>query len=367
MYYHTLRIIMNYLIILLIACCYSFELEAQQSESVSIHLEMGIPLDDNASNDYLVIRPQYALSYNQQLNLANWVSWNLHRGWYGDVPRYSGNFIQDTSLPAEFYKVKHGDYTGSGYDRGHMVRSEERTATAEDNKSTFMLTNIMPQTPTLNQQTWLSLELECERMCKNDNKELFVIAGGVFGANPKRLNTVVAVPDSCWKIIVILDSGQRLKDITSATRVIAVMMKNGTYTSGTTDWKLYTTTVDAIEQRTGYDFLRDVPKQIQDIIESKNYVSVHEQVENQSSALFPHPVNDQFTVKFSGRKDDQYTLQIMDILGTIIESTQIQPIADVDGTMMLKHDVKHLPAGSYSILVKSGNERFSIPFLKLGQ
>ena len=358
---------MNYLIILLFASCISIQLEAQQTESVSIHLEMGIPLDDNASNDYLIIRPQYALSYNQQLNLANWVSWNLHRGWYGDVPRYSGNFIQDTSLPAEFYKVKHGDYTGSGYDRGHMVRSEERTATAEDNKSTFMLTNIMPQTPTLNQQTWLSLELECERMCKNENKELFVIAGGVFGANPKRLNTVVAVPDSCWKIIVILDSGQRLKDITPATRVIAVMMNNGTYTSGKTDWKLYTTTVDAIEERTGYDFLSDIPKHIQNIIESKNYVSVLEQVEKQSSVLFPQPVYDHFAIKFSGKKEDQYTMQIMDILGTVVESKHIQPMNDSDGSMMLKHDVKHLPRGSYFIMIMSGFERISIPFLKLDQ
>jgi endonuclease G len=328
---------------------------------------MGIPLDDNASNDYLIIRPQYALSYNQQLNLANWVSWNLHRGWYGDVPRFSGNFIQDTSLPAEFYRVKHGDYTGSGYDRGHMVRSEERTATAEDNKSTFLMTNIMPQTPTLNQQTWLSLELECERMCKNDNKELFVMAGGVFGPNPKRLNTVVAVPDSCWKIIVILDSGQRLKDVTPATRIIAVMMNNGTYTSGKTDWKLYTTTVDAIEERTGYDFLSDVPMQIQQSIESKNYLSIVDQVEQASSELYPQPVSSQFTMKFSGMTEIQYSIQIIDMLGSIVESLQTIPTQDSEGKLMISHDISHLPSGVYRLLVKSEKSRINMPLLKLDQ
>jgi endonuclease G len=358
---------MKFIITLLILCSCSHLLNAQGTETTSIHLEMGIPLDDNASNDYLIIRPQYALSYNQQLNLANWVSWNLHRGWYGDVPRFSGNFIQDTSLPAEFYRVKHGDYTGSGYDRGHMVRSEERTATAEDNKSTFLMTNIMPQTPTLNQQTWLSLELECERMCKNDNKELFVMAGGVFGPNPKRLNTVVAVPDSCWKIIVILDSGQRLKDITPATRIIAVMMNNGTYTSGKTDWKLYTTTVDAIEERTGYDFLSDVPMQIQQSIESKNYLSIVDQVEQSSSELYPQPVSSQFTMKFSGMTEIQYSIQIIDMLGSIVETLQTIPTQDSEGKLMISHDISHLPSGVYTLLVKSEKSRINMPLLKLDQ
>ncbi|MGA1307360.1 MAG: DNA/RNA non-specific endonuclease [Candidatus Kapaibacteriota bacterium] len=358
---------MKFIITLLILCSCFYQLNAQGTETTSIHLEMGIPLDGNASNDYLIIRPQYALSYNQQLNIANWVSWNLHRGWYGDVPRFSGNFIQDTSLPAEFYRVKHGDYTGSGYDRGHMVRSEERTATAEDNKSTFLLTNIMPQTPTLNQQTWLSLELECERMCKNDNKELFVMAGGVFGPNPKRLNTVVAVPDSCWKIIVILDSGQRLKDITPATRIIAVMMNNGTYTSGKTDWKLYTTTVDAIEERTGYDFLSDVPMQIQQSIESKNYLSIVDQVEQSSSLLYPQPVSSQFTMKFSGMTEIQYSIQIIDMLGSIVESLQTIPTQDSEGKLMISHDISHLPSGVYTLLVKSEKSRINMPLLKLDQ
>jgi len=339
-------------------------LQAQSPQAMSIHLEMGIPLDGNASNDYLIIRPQYALSYNQQLNVANWISWNIHRGWYGSVPRYSGNFIADTSLPAEFYRVKHSDYTNSGYDRGHMVRSEERTATDEDNRSTFILTNIMPQTPTLNQQTWLSLELECERMCKNDNKELFVIAGGVFGPNPKRLNTVVSVPDSCWKIIVILDSGQRLKDITPQTRVIAVMMKNGTYTSGTTDWKLYTTTVDAIEQSTGYDFLSDVPKPIQAIIEAKNYVSVPEYEHKRGLEVYPNPAQEHVTIMFEGLPYQTYSVDIHDLLGNTVKSVQSQCFVDAQGSSTMHVNVEDIPLGAYSIVVSSTSEVFVTQFLK---
>jgi len=355
---------MKYCSILFILLSHLPNLHAQFPQAMSIHLEMGIPLDDNASNDYLIIRPQYALSYNQQLNVANWISWNLHRGWYGSVPRYSGNFIADTSLPAEFYRVKHSDYTNSGYDRGHMVRSEERTATDEDNRSTFLLTNIMPQTPTLNQQTWLSLELECERMCKNDNKELFVIAGGVFGPNPKRLNTVVSIPDSCWKIIVILDSGQRVKDITSQTRVIAVMMKNGTYTSGTTDWKHYATTVDAIEQSTGYDFLSDVPKPIQAIIESKNYVSVREYEHKRGLEIYPNPSQDHVTIIFEGMPYQTYSIDIHDLLGHSVKSFQSQSTLNAEGSSTFDIDIEDIPIGAYSIVIRSQHELFATKFMK---
>ena len=340
------------------------EQKAQLIHTESIHVELGIPLDNNASNDYLIIRPQYALSYNSELNIPNWVSWNLHRGWFGGVPRYSGNFIQDTSLPAEFYRVKHGDYTGSGYDRGHMVRSEERTATAEDNKSTFLLTNIMPQTPTLNQQTWLSLEFECERLCKDQNKELFIIAGGITGANPKRLNTVVAVPESYWKIVVILDSGQRLKDMTPATKVIAVWMKNDVYTSGTTDWKLYTTTVNALEEKTGYDFLSDVPKDVQEMLESKNYLSLDQDMTTKNLVISPNPTQDQLGIMIPGNGSQSAQISIVDIMGNTMSASQVMLMADADGFMRHHISVQGLSSGSYILIIQNGTERIVAPFVK---
>lgn len=109
-----------------------------------VHLELGTPVDTDTTDDYKITRYQYALSYNNIKGVPNWVAWNLNSDWYGDVTRFSGNFISDTSLPASMYQVKHSDYTNSGYDRGHMVRSEERTKTVADNKSTFIIYNIIP-------------------------------------------------------------------------------------------------------------------------------------------------------------------------------------------------------------------------------
>lgn len=234
-----------------------------------IHAPWGMPIDADLSDDHIIERGQYILSYNPKLNVPNWVAWQLNASWYGNVPRKSGKFITDTSLPSTFEKITHDDYTKSGYDRGHMVRSEERTASEEDNRSTFLMSNVLPQTPKLNQQTWLSLEYECERLCKMEGKELYVIAGGVFSKQPSRLKGKVAVPDSCWKIVIVMEKGQKPKDITPKTKVIAVMMNNGEYDKTNNSWELYRTTIDAIERSTGYDFLAEIPDTLEHAIESK--------------------------------------------------------------------------------------------------
>ena len=233
----------------------------------NVNVTLGIPTDNDSADDYLIFRPQYVLSYNHNRNTANWVSWELNSDWYGNVKRYSGNFITDTSLPESFCRVKHSDYTNSGYDRGHMVRSEERTKTVEDNEATFLLTNILPQTPDLNRGVWLDLERCCERLCKKENKELFVIAGGIFHSQNK-IKDMIAIPDSCFKIIVILDQGQSLQDVNKDTHTIAVIMPNEQGIRND-KWEKYKSTIRRIEHSTGYNYLNNVRQDVQDVIENR--------------------------------------------------------------------------------------------------
>ena len=46
----------------------------------SVHLSLGNPsgADANNPNNYLMIKPQYALSYNRDKGIPNWVSWQLN-------------------------------------------------------------------------------------------------------------------------------------------------------------------------------------------------------------------------------------------------------------------------------------------------
>lgn len=237
----------------------------------SIHLALGVPTDDTPDDEYLMRKPQYALSYNSVRNVANWVSWEMNEGWFGSVPRHKGKFIEDKELPDGFRRANHDDYTGSGYDRGHMVRSEERTRSEEDNRATFLMTNILPQYHDLNAGPWLRLEEHCEKLSRREGHQLFVMAGGVFPPGKRVSDTIgkgVAVPKTFFKIVVILDGGQGLKDVKASTPVIAVLMPNET---GIIDqgWEKYRTSVDEVEKRTGYEFLSAVSESIQRTIEAK--------------------------------------------------------------------------------------------------
>ncbi|WP_437592093.1 DNA/RNA non-specific endonuclease [Sorangium sp. So ce1000] len=241
----------------------------------SPHLELGVPARTgaraDASDDHLMIKPQYALSYNRSRNVANWVSWRLDAASFGDAPRYRGKFVADSALPDGWYRVQHDDYTGSGFDRGHMVRSEERTRTPDDNKATFLLTNILPQRHDLNAGPWLRLEEACQELAQKERRVLFLIAGGLFDERERPAATIgkdVSVPDAFFKVAVVLEPGQGPEDIGPATRVIAVVMPNET---GILDrgWGQYRTTVDEIERRAGYDLLTALPEAVQRTLEAR--------------------------------------------------------------------------------------------------
>ncbi|UFH57723.1 DNA/RNA non-specific endonuclease [Spirosoma sp. KNUC1025] len=60
--------------------------------------------------------------------------------------------------------------------RGHLCPSDDRDNTAEENRTTFILSNIVPQAPTFNQQSWRLLEEYCRSLVRQDN-ELYIIAG----------------------------------------------------------------------------------------------------------------------------------------------------------------------------------------------
>ena len=237
------------------------------TKPVNPHLAIGNPSDAGQNpNNFLIVRPQYALSYSRERGTPNWVAWQLNQSWLGNVERQD-DFSADDSLPSDWYKVKPKDYTRSGYDRGHMVPSADRTATVEDNLATFLMTNIVPQTPDNNRGAWKELE-EYSRDLVKQGKELYIIAGVDGDSRKIGKNKQVTVPRSTWKVIVVLDKpGQGLAGISKNTRVIAVNVTNRQNTSD--DWKRYLVSVDEIEAKTGYNFLSKVPESIQKVIESR--------------------------------------------------------------------------------------------------
>jgi endonuclease G len=258
-----------------LAACSGYDLpgeerEAQRGDALapvrSIHLALGAPTPTGTPDDTLLVKPQYALSYNRSRNGPNWVSWELNDSYYGGARRHRGKFLPDESLPPGFRRVHHEAYSGSAYDRGHLVRSEERTRSREDNESTFLLTNVLPQRHDLNAGPWLRLEQYCQTLAQRDGKEMFITAGGIFSDHPETIGQGVAVPDAFFKIVVVLDEGQGPRDVSAKARVIAVIMPNA---DGIRDdpWHGYRTSVRAIEDRTGFRFFSRVPGRVRRALE----------------------------------------------------------------------------------------------------
>lgn len=242
------------------------------------HLTMGNPsnavVDTAQPNNYLLDKAQYAVGYSRDKGRPNWVSWHLDSSWMGSTPRQD-DFRADTTLPAGWYRVAATDYTGSGFDRGHHTPSADRTDTVASNSATFLMSNMMPQSPDNNQGPWESLESYCRSLVTSGN-ELYIVAGGSgsggTGSNGGTTTTVasghVAVPSQTWKVIIVLPAGANdVSRVTASTRTIAVVMPN-TQGIRTVPWRNYRVSVDQVESLTGYDFFSAVPATIQSAIES---------------------------------------------------------------------------------------------------
>jgi DNA/RNA endonuclease G (NUC1) len=234
------------------------------------HLEFGRPTDADTTDEVLVRHPEYVLSYSPRRGGPAWVAWDLNATHFGAAARCNC-FAPDPLLPDSLYRVVTSDYTGSGYSRGHMVMSAERTATTADNAHAFYMTNILPQYQDLNGGPWELFENYSNDLAQAQNKEVYVVAGGVWPVSPATLNNAgkVQIPTYTWKILVVVPRGTGLANVhsTADLQVVAVMMPNVTGIQSQ-PWEPYRTTVDAIEAATGYDFLAALPDSIENVVEA---------------------------------------------------------------------------------------------------
>lgn len=250
-----------------------------RAQSLSVHLALGNPsgatVDPAQLNNYLLLRDQYALGYASDDGIPRWVSWRLLAADLGPVPRYSGNFFRDTSLPAGWYQVSHGDYTNSGYDRGHMVSSEDRTARVADNEATFILSNVLPQAPKNNRGPWLRLE-ELGRDLAEAGDEVYLVAGPE-GELTRLAGGKLRVPAYTWKALLAVPPGpgDLISRVTTATRLVAIRISNDKADPSmlqSDPWQQYTTTADSVEAATGLDLFSALPATVQRVLEARGDV-----------------------------------------------------------------------------------------------
>lgn len=236
-------------------------------------------------NDFLIVRPQYTISYNESRGTPNWVSYELDSRQIVSGQDRCNCFSADQLLPLN-KQILTSDYTSGGFDRGHMARSADRTAANVDNATTFFLTNIVPQMADLNQGVWAQFENTLGDSATKGGRAVYIITGPLFskshGLTFLKNEGKVAIPDSTWKVALIgpRNAGvpfthgniQTWDDVAGVT-VLAVNMPN---VAGVRNdpWQKYLTTVDKIEAATGFDFLSLLPVAFQDALEAGDHPPV---------------------------------------------------------------------------------------------
>lgn len=233
----------------------------------SVHLAFGNPtnaVSDPANKDnFLIVGEGSVISYNDSRGAANWVSWRTTKADLGNsIPR--PDFRADPRLPNGFKRVQYYDYSGSGFDRGHMVPSADRFANKKLNEETFLMTNIVPQTGALNQEAWERFESYARKQAWNGN-DVYQIAG-VYGENGV-LRNKITIPTNCWKVIAIVPRGKKIEDLDRRMRIIAVDMPN---IFGIEDepWERFKVTIRAIEEKAGMDLFSHLSRDVQDRLET---------------------------------------------------------------------------------------------------
>ena len=241
----------------------------------TLQMQLGNPsnatADTNNYDHYLIQRPVEAMDYNARFGQPNWASWDLTSGDVGSSGR-SSSFYTDTSLPTNFFPVP-GDpinpFSGSGYDRGHMCPSGDRTTNTTYNDMVFLMSNIIPQASAQNEGIWANLEDECRTLANAGNELLITCGPSSFTTNTLYSNHVT-IPAWTWKIAVVvpLSAGTATNRITPSTQVIAVRIPN-TSAVGSDPWQNYRTNVVAIESDTSFTFFSALPPNLATVLRNK--------------------------------------------------------------------------------------------------
>lgn len=201
----------------------------------------------------------YVVGYSETLRDPLWAAYRL---WdlpsIPEPPPRPDKFSEDPRTAA---RVRPQDYSGSGYDRGHLAPNYGIATRfgPGGQEETFLMSNIIPQKHALNAGLWKDLELRAATSYPARFHEVWVMAGPVFGPHPDRLRGGVAVPESCW--MVLLDEHE------GCVRTMAFVFPQDTPANAPLERHL--TSIDRIEVLTGLDLFPDLPDAEEAVFEAR--------------------------------------------------------------------------------------------------
>lgn len=216
-----------------------------------------IPIMHSSSGGQILKRKGYTLSYNADYKTPQWVAWELTKKETRGKEGRTDKFLPDPDVRGA--KAYTGDYTKSGYDRGHMAPAADMKWSRRAMEESFYMSNICPQNANLNRGDWNDLEEKSRQWAKKYGA-VYIACGPIYDSKrPKRIgNNKVAVPDAFYKVILINDKKK--------PQAIGFIFPNK---AGHKPLKKYIVTVDSVEKRTNIDFFPALPDEVENRIEAE--------------------------------------------------------------------------------------------------
>jgi len=151
---------------------------------------------------YAECRLAYATLNDTQAKLPIWTVYTLTPAEaLGCFPRTNA-FVADASIPPG-QRAEPEDYTGTGYDRGHVAPDGDMSFNQITENESFLMTNMMPQLGGLNRGIWKLLETSIRGWVVQRQQNYVIYAGPIYGAGDKTIGkNRVVVPHAFYKIVI---------------------------------------------------------------------------------------------------------------------------------------------------------------------
>ena len=150
-----------------------------------------LPIFGYSQVDTTITTSIYTSYYSFKYKSPVAVVYVLHNGG-GKVSRKGMNFVNEKSKKFSCSN----DYSGMGYDKGHMANAEDFANDSLNLRKTFKFYNCVPQTPTLNRGVWKTLETQIRERSQKDS--LLIVCYNHY--SKFKMNSVT-IPDTCYKIV----------------------------------------------------------------------------------------------------------------------------------------------------------------------
>jgi len=246
----------SFLLLILFVSC-SKETSSINAQSSVVSSTSLIP---TTNRGYLIQHSYFTLSYSETNRQAEWVAYTLTPASINGTQERTDNFRIDPKVKNN--PVGSGDYSSSGYDRGHLCPAGDMKLNLTSMSETFYMSNISPQDPSFNRGIWETLESRVRTWAIEKNG-VYVVTGPILKNICGSIkNGTISVPCSYYKII--------FKD--NGTEKIAIALILNNQGSGSS-LKSFVTSIDNIEALTGIDFFSSLSDDIENKMESSTNTS----------------------------------------------------------------------------------------------